>query len=141
MKIYNKKGWFLGAGEILLGIVGVCVYMQTGFRTFDWKAGVLLILLFSFGISSIVRSYSKEASREDRIAQRDERNQYIALRCQAKTMEIMTYFLFAMVAGCMIGYGITKETAFLWLLIGAGIPFGVLQVVSVVLGFYYERKQ
>ena len=23
MKIYNKKGWVLGMGEILLGIVGV----------------------------------------------------------------------------------------------------------------------
>ena len=56
-------------------------------------------------------------------------------------MEIMTYFLFAMVAGCMIGYGITKDTAFLWLLIGAGIPFGVLQIVSIVLGLYYERNQ
>ena len=65
----------------------------------------------------------------------------IALRCRAKTMEIMTYFLFAMVAGCMIGYGITKDTAFLWLLIGAGIPFGVLQIVSIVLGLYYERNQ
>ena len=134
MKIYNKKGWVLGMGEILLGIVGVCVYVQTGFQT-------LLILLFSFGVSGIVRSCSKEASREDRITQRDERNQYIALRCRAKTMEIMTYFLFAMVAGCMIGYGITKDTAFLWLLIGAGIPFGVLQIVSIVLGLYYERNQ
>ena len=124
MKIYNKKGWVLGMGEILLGIVGVCIYVQTGFQTFDWKAGTLLILLFSFGVSGIVRSCSKEASREDRI-----------------TQEIMTYFLFAMVAGCMIGYGITKDTAFLWLLIGAGIPFGVLQIVSIVLGLYYERNQ
>ena len=107
MKIYNKKGWVLGMGEILLGIVGVCIYVQTGFQTFDWKAGTLLILLFSFGVSGIVRSCSKEASREDRITQRDERNQYIALRCRAKTMEIMTYFLFAMVAGCMIGYGLS----------------------------------
>mgnify|MGYP000581490011 CR=1 FL=1 len=114
---------------------------QNWFQTFDWKAGTLLILLFSFGVSGIVRSCSKEASREDRITQRDERNQYIALRCRAKTMEIMTYFLFAMVAGCMIGYGITKDTAFLWLLIGAGIPFGVLQIVSIVLGLYYERNQ
>ena len=79
MKIYNKKGWVLGMGEILLGIVGVCIYVQTGFQTFDWKAGTLLILLFSFGVSGIVRSCSKEASREDRITQRDERNQYIAL--------------------------------------------------------------
>lgn len=46
MKIYNKKGWVLGMGEILLGIVGVCIYVQTGFQTFDWKAGTLLILLF-----------------------------------------------------------------------------------------------
>ena len=74
VKIYNKKGWVLGMGEILLGIVGVCVYVQTGFQTFDWKAGTLLILLFSFGVSGIVRSCSKEASREDRITQRDERN-------------------------------------------------------------------
>ena len=109
MKIYNKKGWVLGMGEILLGTVGVCIYVQTGFQTFDWKAGTLLILLFSFGVSGIVRSCSKEASREDRITQRDERNQYIALRCRAKTMEIMTYFLFAMVAGCMIGYGMTQR--------------------------------
>ena len=53
MKIYNKKGWVLGMGEILLGIVGVCIYVQTGFQTFDWKAGTLLILLFSFGVSGI----------------------------------------------------------------------------------------
>ena len=39
VKIYNKKGWVLGMGEILLGIVGVCIYVQTGFQTFDWKAG------------------------------------------------------------------------------------------------------
>ena len=60
MKIYNKKGWVLGMGEILLGIVGVCIYVQTGFQTFDWKAGTLLILLFSFGVSGIVRSCSKK---------------------------------------------------------------------------------
>ena len=141
MKIYNKKGWGSRDGRDSAGNRW-CVHLcSNGVSDFDWKAGTLLILLFSFGVSGIVRSCSKEASREDRITQRDERNQYIALRCRAKTMEIMTYFLFAMVAGCMIGYGITKDTAFLWLLIGAGIPFGVLQIVSIVLGLYYERNQ
>ena len=63
VKIYNKKGWVLGMGEILLGIVGVCIYVQTGFQTFDWKAGTLLILLFSFGVSGIVGSLSFHRER------------------------------------------------------------------------------
>ena len=97
--------------------------------------------LNSFAILSKYRIWYSGAVSYTHLDVYKRQNQYIALRCRAKTMEIMTYFLFAMVAGCMIGYGITKDTAFLWLLIGAGIPFGVLQIVSIVLGLYYERNQ
>lgn len=141
MKIYNKKGFVFGIGAFLLSAILISSFFYTSFRTFDIKSGVLLALLLFFGIADISRSLSKEQTRKDMIDQKDERNQFVSMKSKAKALDILTYTLFTFVAACMIGFGLSKEIAFMWLFLGSAIPLGILEISVIVLALYYEKHE
>lgn len=139
MKIYNRKRFAAGLGSLVLAAAGLGVFWYLDFRSFDLKTAVIFSLLLLFAAADISRSLSKELARRDRVEQRDERNRLLALKCRAKSQEFLNFVLFFITAGCMAGFGITKETAFLWVFLGAAVPFGLLQISVVILTFWYEK--
>ena len=74
MKIYNKKTFWYGIGFIVLGTLQLMISIWKGF---DLKGTVMMILCLLIGGSGLLRSFSREMSREDKIAELDERNRLL----------------------------------------------------------------
>lgn len=64
MKIYNKKGFFIGIAELILCVFCIVTIIIT---EFDWKLLILGIAVGLFGIVSISNSLSKEATDREQI--------------------------------------------------------------------------
>lgn len=84
----------------------------------------LFVLMLSFA--------SKKTTEQELIEEQDERNQSLALKRAAKNFEVVSYTLFLIMVGCLIGFGLTKEYAFIFVLIGAVIPHGILKISYIV---------
>ena len=85
MKIYNKKGFFLGIFWVLLAIGCAVADLRRPdpnmlIRVRDW---VLTVFVFLLGISSFWRAFSRSATREDRIEEMDERNRLVEIKSKA----------------------------------------------------------
>ena len=76
MKIYNKRGFFSGLFYLGLSIMALVMMVYKGMNIRDWLFVVIGIVL---GIYYISRSFSKNASAEDR----DELSEHIRTKAQA----------------------------------------------------------
>ena len=140
MKIYYKKKFWAGVGALLLGLAlpGTCLFV--GWERFDWKDAVLTVLMLLGGASAILRSLDRETARQDKEVERDERDRYNRYRGQAFTFRVLFGLNFALLAGCLIGYGLTDQAVY----IQTGLPCMVLFVAGwitrIVSDFYYEFR-
>ena len=66
---------------------------------------MLTVLMVLGGTSAILRSLDRETARQDRDADRDERDRYNRCRGRALAFQVLFGLNFAMLAGCLIGYG------------------------------------
>lgn len=141
MKIYYKKKFWAGVGALLLGLAlpGTCLFV--GWETFDWKDAVLTVLMVLGGASAILRSLDRETARQDRDADRDERDRYNRCRGRALTFRVLFWLNFIMLAGCFIGWWKSGEQE---VYIQTALPCMVLFIVGwvtrIVSDLYYECK-
>ena len=140
MKIYYKKKFWAGVGALLLGLALPVTCLFMGWERFDLKDAVLMVLMILGGASAILRSLDRETARQDKDADRDERTRYNALRGRALTFRVLFWLNFIMLAGCLIGYGLTDQAVY----IQTGLPCMVLFIagwITRIAGdFYYEFK-
>ena len=140
MRIYYKKKFWAGVGALLLGLAlpGTCLFV--GWERFDLKDAVLTMFMVLSGISGILRSLDREKARQDRDEDRDERTRYNTLRGRALTFRVLYGLNFAILAACLIGWGLTDKAAY----IQTALPCMVLLIVGwitrIVSDFYYEFK-
>lgn len=140
MRIYYKKKFWTGVGVLLLGLAlpGTCLLL--GWERFDWKDAVLTALMVLCGVSAILRSLDRETARQDRDADRDERDRHNRCRGRTLTFQVLYGLNFAMLAGCLIGYGLTDRAVY----IQTGLPCMVLFIAGwitrIVSDLYYEFK-
>lgn len=66
MKIYNKSNFFLG---LFLSVLGLALFFVSIWKGFDLKGSVLMVLCLFVGIEVMIRSFSAEMSREDKISE------------------------------------------------------------------------
>lgn len=135
-KIYDRKRFISGVGELVLAAAGVVTIALTGF---DLKLLVLTAALLLIGAGSIASSLSKEDTRRQKIEERDERSSLVKLKAKALSSDILSWVLFLAAAGSMIGYGVTGMQAYVFLLIGTGVPLGIYWIGHIAALFYYER--
>ena len=141
MKIYYKKKFWAGVGALLLGLAlpGTCLFV--GWETFDWKDAVLTVLMVLGGASAILRSLDRMTARQDRDADRDERDRYNRCRGRALTFRVLFWLNFIMLAGCFIGWWKSGEQE---VYIQTALPCMVLFIVGwvtrIVSDLYYECK-
>ena len=140
MKIYYKKKFWASVGSLLLGLAlpGTCLFV--GWERFDLKDGVLTVLLILCGVSGILRSLDREKAREDKDEDRDERDRYNTCRSRALTFRVLYWLNFAILAVCLVGWGLTDKAAY----IQTALPCMVLLIVGwntrIARDFYYEFK-
>ena len=140
MKIYYKKKFWASVGSLLLGLAlpGTCLFV--GWERFDLKDGVLTVLLILCGVSGILRSLDREKARQDKDADRDERDRYNRYRGRALTFQVLFGLNFAMLAGCLIGYGLTDQAAYIQTALPCMVLFIVGWITRIVSDFYYEFR-
>ena len=138
MKIYYKKKFWAGVGALLLGLAlpGTCLFVG-----YDLKDAVLTVLMVLGGASAILRSLDRETARQDRDADRDERDRYNRCRGRALTFRVLFWLNFIMLAGCFIGWWKSGEQE---VYIQTALPCMVLFIVGwvtrIVSDLYYECK-
>lgn len=108
-KIYNRKGFYSGVLELVLGLALPLTCAVKGWERFDVKDGVLTVLLVLLGSGMILRSLNKEQSQEDWVEDHDERRRWVQLRSQALCCRVLWWLLAAGMTGSAVGYGITNE--------------------------------
>ena len=140
MKIYYKKKFWASVGALLLGLAlpGACLFV--GWETFDLKDAVLTVLLILGGVSGILRSLDRETARQDKAADRDERDRYNRYRGQALTFRVLFGLNFAILAACLVGYGLTDRVVYIQTALPCMVLFIAGWVARIVSDFYYEFK-
>ena len=79
MKVYHKKNFLWGLLLLLLGLLLLAAGVWKGFTL---RSAVVAALLLFLGGGILLRSLSKDLSREDRVQERDERSLLVALRAR-----------------------------------------------------------
>lgn len=138
MKIYNKKGFFIGIAELILCVFCIVTIIIT---EFDWKLLILGIAVGLFGIVSISNSLSKEATDREQIEKEDERVNLVKLKAKAKISDIISWILFIATATTVIAFGVTQNQAFVYIFIGTGIPLFIYWIGHIIAIIYYERHE
>ena len=140
MKIYYKKKFWAAVGSLLLGLAlpGTCLFV--GWERFGLKGGVLTVLLLLCGVSGILRSLDREKARQDKDEDLDERTRYNVLRGRALTFRVLHWLNFAILAACIIGWGLTDKSVYIQTALPCMVLFIVGWITRIVSDFYYEFK-
>lgn len=136
MRIYNKKGFVGGIFSILLGLAALITGIIMGIRV---KSIILGFLVLTFGIEAIARSLSQKATNEDKIADRDERNQLVKDRSQAKTLKLIRIIAFVLTVTLLIVGARWQVPLFLGMGISAGILLNLSLLIEIGASIYYEK--
>ena len=90
MKNYNRRGLMTGIVQIFLSVFCLITMIVTNF---DVKLAVLGIIIALLGITSVLNSFSKEATRKEWLDNEDERAQLVTMKAKAKSFSIVSNFL------------------------------------------------
>lgn len=126
-----------GIVQIFLSVFCLITMIVT---SFDVKLAILGIIIAILGITSVINSFSKEAARKELIDNEDERSQLVEMKAKAKTLDIVSNFLFFATAAVMIAYGVTKNQVFVYMVLCTGAALSVCWISHIVTYFYYESK-
>ena len=143
MKLYNKKGLVFGLFWTILGVSALVLELvrPSGNTAVFIRDIVLFSLLILFGVRQVVRAFSKAATREDMVEERDERSRFIKLKTGSTMFKVAEVLLFIWTIGSMIGYGFTQDTMWVMAVIVAGFTLGLLFIIELFVGIHYEKKE
>ena len=143
MKLYNKKGLVFGLVWTILGVSVLVLELvrPSGNTAVFIRDIVLFSLLILFGVRQVVRAFSKAATREDMVEERDERSRFIKLKTGSTMFKVAEVLLFIWTIGSMIGYGFTQDTMWVMAVIVAGFTLGLLFIIELFVGIHYENKE
>lgn len=133
MKIYNKKGFFIGLFWLVLSIADLCMFIYH--KTAPIEA-VLCLCTFLLGITYIARSLSRNLSDEDC----DELSELIINKSRRTAFAwtkglcifLIVYFVFL--------YSWMKKEIYITLFVGFGLMLIGMIIIEAVTELYYESK-
>lgn len=85
MKIYNKSNFGWGLFLTVIGLAILAISIWTGFEV---KGTILMAACLVLGATFLGRSLSHAMSREDKLAELDERNRLVKLRSKSAALTI-----------------------------------------------------
>ena len=129
MQLFGGKGKMLGLLLVLAAFGSFYLGDITAFTTSQKAiAGVaLFIIVLLVGISLLKPKKTEE------------RNQYIELKCAEKAFRVALYASFMTIIAGMIAFGLTREYAFIWLVMGGIVPYGTSRIAYIVSAFRYDK--
>ena len=136
MKIYNKKNFRYGLGMTILGVLMLLTSIWKGF---DVKGTVILALCLFVGIGLMLRSLSRDMSREDKIAELDERNRMVEWRAKSRALGIAELICVACILISIVGMRIVKDF-FGGMLVAFGLMYTIMLLAELLTLLYYDKK-
>lgn len=136
MKIYNKKNFRYGLGMTMLGVLMLLTSIWKGF---DVKGTVILALCLFVGIGLMLRSLSRDMSREDKIAELDERNKMVEWRAKSRALGIAELICVVCILVSIVGMRIVKDF-FGGMLVAFGLMYTIMLLTELFTLLYYDKK-
>ena len=136
MKIYNKKNFRYGLGMTILGVLMLLVSIWKGFEV---KSTVVLALCLFLGIGFLLRSLSRDMSREDKIAELDERNRMVEWRAKSRALGIAELICVVCILISIVGMRIVKDF-FGGMLVAFGLMYTIMLLTELLTLLYYDKK-
>ena len=136
MKIYNKKNFRYGLGMTILGVLMLLVSIWKGFEV---KSTVVLALCLFLGIGFLLRSLSRDMSREDKIAELDERNKMVEWRAKSRALGIAELICVVCILISIVGMRIVKDF-FGGMLVAFGLMYTIMLLTELLTLLYYDKK-
>lgn len=141
MKIYHRKNFIWGLIGVLMGLLLLGAAIQTGH--WEIKPVVLIVICLLWGSSSLLRSLNRNLSYQDKINERDERNQLVSLKTRDRTLAILRGILFALCLGLALGVAFSAEEMRQMLLaamlIVSGLLFTGSYIIELFCALHYEN--
>ena len=143
MKLYNKKGLVFGLFWTILGVSALVLELvrPSGNTAVFIRDIVLFSLLLLFGVRQVVRAFSRAATREDMLEERDERNRFIKLKTGSTMFKVAEVLLFLWTVASMVGYGFTRDDIWVMGVLVSGLTLGLLFIIELFVGVHYENKE
>ena len=136
MKIYNKKNFRYGLGMTILGVLMLLTSIWKGF---DVKGTVILALCLFVGIGLMLRSLSRDMSREDKIAELDERNKMVEWRAKSRALGIAELICVVCILISIVGMRIVKDF-FGGMLVAFCLMYTIMLLTELFTLLYYDKK-
>lgn len=143
MTIYNKSGFVWGIIWTILGVarLALLVIVPEDSTAQLIKGLVLGIFMLILGVTMFRRAFYKQATREDRIEQRDERNKLVTLKAQARTSTVLLWTIVVFMAAGFVGYMVTNNVAWAFVFTVPAV-FLIVYMFSIIgLTIYYEHRE
>lgn len=143
MTIYNKSGFVWGIIWTILGVARLALLVivpedSTAQLIKGLGLGIFMLIL---GVTMFRRAFSKQATREDRIEQRDERNKLVTLKAQARTSTVLLWTIVVFMAAGFVGYMVTNNVAWAFVFTVPAV-FLIVYMFSIIgLTIYYEHRE
>lgn len=136
MKIYNKKNFLYGLGMTILGVLMLLTSIWKGF---DVKGTVILALCLFVGIGLMLRSLSRDMSREDKIAELDERNKMVEWRAKSRALGIAELICVVCILVSIVGMRVVEDF-FGGMLVAFGLMYTIMLLTELFTLLYYDKK-
>lgn len=136
MKIYNKKNFRYGLGMTILGVLMLLTSIWKGF---DVKGTVILALCLFVGIGLMLRSLSRDMSREDKIAELDERNRMVEWRAKSRALGIAELICVVCILVSIVGMRVVEDF-FGGMLVAFGLMYTIMLLTELFTLLYYDKK-
>lgn len=133
MKIYNKRGFFSGLFFLGLSITSLILMIYKGMNLRDWFFVVVGLIL---GINYITRSFSRNASMEDR----DELSEHIRTKSQAMAFFWTKALCVALFAFYAMLFSHTRNEFHLVLFLAFSFMLFGMVIVEAITEHYCNRK-
>lgn len=143
MTIYNKSGFVWGIIWTILGALRLALLViAPEDSTAQLVKGLVLgIFMLILGVTMFRRAFSKQATREDRIEARDERNKLVTLKAQARTSTVLLWTIVLFMAAGFIGYVATENVAWAFVFTVPAVLLIVYMFSIIGLTIYYEHRE
>lgn len=138
MKIYHKKLFASGVFVSVLAALNVIGCIIT--HEITLKRLVLISVLALFGIFEIRKSLSAKRSREEKLEERDERNQLIDLKSKSRTFQITQGMMFVIMFSAVLAGAWKQNDTILGIGFGLAVMFTLSMLVELITFIYYESK-
>ena len=142
MKIYSKKGFVLG---LIWSVVGGWLFIlsvtSADISAHQIKNTLISLVLVLIGLTSLIRAFSKKATKQDFIEEQDERNRFVNLKAKSKVLDLMVYVLTGLIVVGLTGYIITKNIAWGFVFLIPALLISFYLISSIIVYLYYDKHE